>query len=215
MRVLSEEEKKARKREYVLGMYYWYKEHGICVRCKQEQAMPGYVRCPDCIYKDGEKAHQNPKKHDDRYKEKQNKRLRERYHECKKLGLCTRCAKKQAYKGGRFCYECMLKAKRYARQRKQKKSGISGEMHQYWKEQGLCYFCGKPVVEGKKTCEEHYRKCAMSAANMRAKRKVKIDAAAPGTHIGLGVYKNETKKQLAATGKGNADTGSQSKQPDE
>lgn len=29
----------------------WYIEHGICIGCRKESAMPGKQKCPECLYK--------------------------------------------------------------------------------------------------------------------------------------------------------------------
>lgn len=69
-------------------------------------------------------------------------------HEAKTKGLCVICQKKKATYGTK-CYECYIRQKRY-------------DLNKYnndretWRQKGLCYFCGKQPVEGKKVCEAHY-----------------------------------------------------------
>ena len=86
---------------------------------------------------------------EDQYKKRlaYNKRKREL---CVAFGLCRDCLKRDAVKG-KFCLECYLKAQR---RNKKKREGdvIRSERVEY----GLCYFCGKPVIEGKKTCPDCY-----------------------------------------------------------
>ena len=38
-------------RQYTHEMYVWYKDHGICVTCHQQDAIKGRVNCPTCAAK--------------------------------------------------------------------------------------------------------------------------------------------------------------------
>ena len=82
-------------------------------------------------------------------------------------GVCIICQKSRATHGTK-CYECYLRQKRYDR----KKAGI----REAWREKGLCYFCGNPTLQGKKTCIRHYkilnnsiRLCNSSPATLKAR----------------------------------------------
>lgn len=189
-RVLSEEEKKARKRERNIALYNWYKEHGICTHCGKHTAMLNGTMCPDCSYKRSEQQHIWRKKNIDECREKDRIRCKERRLKRKAAGLCTECGKRPPYKGHMSCYECTIKNKaRRRKYRRIKNGGIENLRSQFFRENDLCSFCGKPVVPGKRTCEKHYKMCVESIAYARQVRKQKFDAAASGTHIGLGVYK--------------------------
>lgn len=69
--------------------------------------------------------------------------------EARAKGLCLICRKKKATHGSK-CYEC------YLRQKRHDKAKYDGR-REYWREEGLCYFCGDPCMEGQKTCEKHYQ----------------------------------------------------------
>ena len=38
-------------RQYARESYTWYKAHGVCVTCHQQDAVKGRVRCPGCAAK--------------------------------------------------------------------------------------------------------------------------------------------------------------------
>lgn len=69
--------------------------------------------------------------------------------EAKANGLCMVCRKRKATHGSK-CYEC------YLRQKKYDKAKYHGR-REFWREKGLCYFCGNNCIEGKKVCEKHYK----------------------------------------------------------
>lgn len=48
---MTPEERRAKECAQHRERYYWYKEHGICVSCGQEEAAPGKVRCEECAMK--------------------------------------------------------------------------------------------------------------------------------------------------------------------
>ena len=95
MAALSEEaleRQKARRRE----LRQWYKEHGICERCRGE-TMPGKTLCPDCLRKKRQqtakwrKAHPNAKT--------------EWYMRMKAEGRCVICGE-MARPGLTLCKKC-------------------------------------------------------------------------------------------------------------
>lgn len=147
--------------------YEWYKAHGICPVCGQNDPMPGRIRCADCIYKDGERKYKFLAKETPEEKEKrlarQRKKSKKRYEERKAQGLCVMCGK-PAYKGGVLCYECTIKAKKRDAERWEK-IGIT----KLPKPEGVCLICDKPVKEGFRYCEEHYQKKCITLAKNREK----------------------------------------------
>jgi len=188
-RVLSEEQK-ARKRERDIARYDWYKEHGICVHCGRNTAMINSISCPDCSYKRAEKQRERRQNNIDKCREKDRIRCRERRRKRKAAGLCTNCGKKTPYKSRAYCYECMIKSQAHRRKYLRiKNCGVENLRSQFFRENDLCSFCGKPVIPGKRTCEKHYKMLVESIAYARKMRKQKFDAAASGTYIGLGIYK--------------------------
>ena len=150
--------------------YYWLKEHKICVSCAQADAMPGRVRCPDCLYKSNEASIKRNRQTYSIQKEKIKTKKKEKYRKRKEAGLCVRCGK-LVYKKYAMCYECLIKDRRKVERYRKKKREESGifydDYRQYRLENGLCYFCGKPVVEGKKVCEVHYKQNVEKINKMR------------------------------------------------
>lgn len=81
--------------------------------------------------------------------EKQRAIAKKKRDEARAKGFCIICRKRKATHGSK-CYECYLRQKRYD------KAKYDGR-REYWREEGLCYFCGAPRMEGQKTCEKHYK----------------------------------------------------------
>lgn len=88
---------------------------------------------------------------------------KKRYEERKTQGLYVRCGK-PAYKGGVFCYECKISEKKRDKLRWKKK-----QLAKPPKPEGICHFCDKPVKEGFKVCEEHYKELSNRIAEARKK----------------------------------------------
>lgn len=153
-----------------MSMYHWYKEHGICVDCKEEDAAPGKTRCLNCLSIRAEQRRERESKlspeelaEKNRIKRERGKKLRE-YR--KANGLCDVCGK-PAYKGYSKCYEHYIYYKRYETKRRQKRNKGYTEL-------GLCRICGKPTVEGKKFCAEHleqYREKMRRVQAIRMEKK--------------------------------------------
>ena len=94
--------------------------------------------------------------HED-YRERQKEWHRNNYARLKAAGICVRCRKKPA-EYGVHCYECWLRQMRKAKNR-------YTHGREIWTEEGRCYFCGKPAIPGKKTCEKHYKICCNSISH--------------------------------------------------
>ena len=157
---------------YSYDTYHYYKEHGICIQCHQEDAAPGRTRCLNClsIMAENQRRHRNKLTEEEREeikrkKREQSKALRDYRRE---NGLCLVCGK-PVYKNYSKCYEHYLYFKRIDRERREaKKKGYA--------ELGLCRICGEPTVEGKKFCAYHleqYRE-KMRKANAIKKEKRKL-----------------------------------------
>ena len=93
------------------------------------------------------------------YRKHQAEHKKEIYAKRKAAGLCVKCGKLPA-KYGVFCYECKLYMRKYDR-RKIKQREKRGR--EFWASNGKCFFCGEPVINGKKVCERHYELCCKSA----------------------------------------------------
>lgn len=109
-----------------------------CFECRFDDCVNGSTYSEKSLYKNrSEHARENARAYFKRARDK-----------ARESGLCTTC-KKKPRKYGVMCYECYLRQKRYDRARS------TGE-RQLWKENDLCYYCGDPVVPGKRVCQKHY-----------------------------------------------------------
>lgn len=151
--------------------YHWYKAHGICVDCKQEEAAPGKVRCLNCL---SIRAEQIRKRESELTEEELAEKNRIKREKSQKLrdyrkanGLCDICGK-PVYKNYSKCYEHYIYYKRYETKRRQKKNKGYAEL-------GLCRICGKPTVEGKKFCAEHLEQYREKMKLAQAIRKEKAE----------------------------------------
>lgn len=85
-----------------------------------------------------------------------------RYEYRKTNGLCVKCGKPYLDHRYSMCSICRYKNATQKRIKarnngvKPKQTEISNRLER--KENGYCYFCGKPAVKGKKTCVEHLGK---------------------------------------------------------
>lgn len=120
--------------------YYFYKSHGICVKCGQQEALLNHVHCADCIYKINESANkksQNP--------EVMNRR-REIRKKCrsKKIenGICYSCSE-PVYQGYRKCKKCLQKDRMHSKIRYDQKEKSFKTEKKY--DNRLCFWCGNPV----------------------------------------------------------------------
>lgn len=108
--------------------------------------------CLNCIYddciNDGIYSEKSLYKYrSEEAKQRQKDFQRRKRDEAREKGFCIICRQKPATHGAK-CYDCYLRQKRYD------KAKYNGDRKR-WKEEGLCYFCGKPRVEGKNVCSQH------------------------------------------------------------
>lgn len=152
------------KREYL-------KEIGVC-KCGKEVAI-GFTSCPDCLEKDRQKKEQKRVSNRQEYNEYMKEYRKNQTQKRRAEGLCTRCGKKLTDTSKATCAECRVKM------RKQKNKRNAGKIpRSEWIENGMCYHCGKPVMDGKKVCPECYErnmklleKANASPAGIEAKRQ--------------------------------------------
>ena len=157
--------------------YQWYKSKGICVRCRQDYAQVNQTMCPECGTKSAEYSRKrlknlkaNPEKYL-QYLEKQRIRKKTAYYKAKDAGLCVICRKRKPQINRVSCFECLAYRRKWYREHMRK---IRGDDYvEVWRRQGLnlCYFCAKPVVRGKRTCETHRKMCADRIALYRRKNE--------------------------------------------
>lgn len=89
--------------------YYWYKSHGICVKCKRNDASPNRIMCDECREKWN--AIRREKIKDPEYKKWKKQYNKEHKEKMLENGLCPICGK-PLHQGHKTCYECWFKTER-------------------------------------------------------------------------------------------------------
>lgn len=142
--------------------YYWYKSHGICVKCKKNNASPNRIMCDECREKwNAIRRERNKNPEYKNWKKQYNKEHKEKMLE---NGLCPMCGK-PLYQGHKTCYEHWLKnRKRWKRYEENHRGTIRSQ----WREAGLCLNCGKQRKAGSSFCEYHQ---AMMEKSLEKARK--------------------------------------------
>lgn len=127
---------------------------GICPQCGTNKSAPNRVRCEKCLAKNAESADKHRKISPGNTGHKTYiKNLREKR---KENGLCIWCGKPICSTSTVYCIDCKIKNQR---RNDKRKSGIErSERHEY----GLCYICGKRAVDGKKLCEDCYKRSCVN-----------------------------------------------------
>ena len=121
--------------------YQWFRAHNICVRCQSAAAFVNHIYCADCIPISNEIHRRWQKKNP----EKVRQASKSWYARMKREGRCVRCGRENPDAGiYASCPWCR---------------GKERERWQYRhvaKPPGLCRYCDRPAMPGKKTCTEHY-----------------------------------------------------------
>lgn len=150
-------------------LYEWYKEHGICVRCGQMDAVKGKTKCVTCLEKNAESQRRLREKKSaeelELQAEKNKAYYRERYQKLKEAGLCVNCAKPQVSTSKVYCIDCAIKNQRRNNKRK---CGIERYERKVY---GKCYVCNDPVGKNGNLCDKCY---AMVCANLPTKMNEKL-----------------------------------------
>ena len=156
--------------------YHYYKEHGICVDCHQEEAAKGRTRCLTCLslraeqrQKYNSKLTEEERAERNRIKREKSKALRD-YR--KANGLCDVCGK-PVYKNYSKCYEHYIYYKQYEKKRREKKNKGYAKL-------GLCRICGEPTVGGKKFCAKHLEQYRNKMAYAQEIKMEKLKGGANG-----------------------------------
>ena len=157
---------------YGSDRYYWLKEHGICVMCGNNDAFPGYVKCPECIEKVGlasRRCWANKEKRI-RYNKHGNERKKKLILERKEKGMCPKCGKPVRNEKYIYCARCREK-KNAAR--RAKNSRRPGEHFRDRIEAGVCMYCGSDPVPGYKLCEKclEKRRCINNKFSQKSSEK--------------------------------------------
>ena len=135
--------------------YDYYKSHGICVDCGQDDAKQGHVRCWRCLINRSELAVERKSNWSDERRDLVNKKSNQWWSnarkERKQKGLCPRCGGERKDKSFVTCEKCRIKNNRY----KDKKRRENGVLSNDLRGDGIfCRTCLKPVEhEGDKLCE--------------------------------------------------------------
>ncbi len=155
--------KKATDRE----RYYWYKEHGICVQCRQNNVYSPRSKtlCLQCLEDQKERLKNRKISTEEQYRK--NIHLR-RYRELlKAFGVCPECAKRDVPEGHIYCDICLAK-KRAKNKRKWRENGSLPR--------GLylpttCMICHKEKPDnGRKLCDECYDKSVKALKKAQQKQ---------------------------------------------
>lgn len=105
--------------------YDWYKSHGICPKCRREDAAKGRVYCLNCLDRESLSTMRYRASHDTRDSNKA--KCRERYYRAKEMGLCVRCKHRRAREGKVTCQVCFNKIREkqaiYSRLKRMEKKG--------------------------------------------------------------------------------------------
>ena len=142
----------------------WYRENGICPRCRKNIILGTENVCPECsayAYEITMKSRERlGKEHYNKVHKEWSKRT---HHEMIQKGICTRCRKRKADYGYKTCGICREKERRYKRVKYGKPD--RSERYKY----GLCYFCDNPIKDGYKVCEKHYKMNVEKTKKKKAK----------------------------------------------
>lgn len=125
----------------------WRKQRGYCVECG-DKAVAGETLCSRC--KMNKRDSVKPRTYTPEQVEARRKKDKQRYSNRKINGMCTACGKR-VRTHGTLCGRCYSKVK--IRVEANKNDLSRGEMPEY----GICYCCcKKPVMPGKRVCEDCY-----------------------------------------------------------
>lgn len=127
----------------------YYRKMGKCPYCKVNYIYGDEGYCPECRVMRTEWSTKSRNIHREEYNEKHRKYSKEKYDERKKLGICTRCGKRNVTDRFTTCAICRDKIQR---NKKPKEHKITGRTVT-----GLCFFCSEPAKDGYKVCEKHYQ----------------------------------------------------------
>lgn len=107
--------------------YAYYKAHGICVKCRREDAVKGKVLCRACAERHSAYSKQRyaalseEEKNEYRRKSVENRKLL--VARLKEHGICVQCGKSKARRGFVTCKACAEKMREYKKRMKAKQEG--------------------------------------------------------------------------------------------
>lgn len=106
----------------------WYgtaKELHICPACGKEKAAPGKIHCPNCLDAQAvsqmkKRAKMSPEEWQEMSR-KNGERLKAKYYEAKKNGLCVTCYKNTPVPGKYSCQRCLNRQREYNKRKREVK----------------------------------------------------------------------------------------------
>jgi predicted amidophosphoribosyltransferase len=136
----------------------WYRSHGICPNCGQNDIQKGYTVCLECRFKQHEynKTYRDSLT-DEQLKElkhKKNETQKKQYQQRKAAGICVMCGKNNSGKYVR-CGICRAKLARLKRE-KRYRAGTQMPI-EVLRDGEHCSTCGRPAMPGKRVCERCYK----------------------------------------------------------
>lgn len=137
-----------------------------CIYCRTNKADDGYKSCLQC------RIERRNKKctYSDEAKQKHKQWLKRRRDLLYAFGVCIICGKRDAKQGSHSCDRCIAKS-RMRKEKKRREAGIFGR--DSYTLNGKCYYCGEPVIDGKKTCQKHYEILLQNLLRVSELRKSK------------------------------------------
>lgn len=156
-------------RMYERAAYKMHKDKGVCVKCGKEDAytMVGRALCAECDEIRSVKGKINREKDVESYRTHDKIRAKKRYHDLKTAHRCIVCGKAlPSWWNHVRCPEHHRHVRDWSRNDRRSRGIIS---HTEALEQGKCFLCmKKPAANGKKMCEECYKKSCERLAIARA-----------------------------------------------
>lgn len=96
-------------------LYEWYKEHRICVRCKQVKAIKGKTKCVECTEFERAKSRQYYAEHRQAIRAIQHSGYKRRRAGYISAGMCPCCGKREPREGYKLCEACQASRRDYMR----------------------------------------------------------------------------------------------------
>lgn len=160
--------------------YYWYKENGICVNCRQQKALEGETQCLVCKMDRREKSmnYYRSLTVDEKRKHNLSSAIKKQW--CRENGICYYCYKRPVEKEKKMCSICLAKNRERARKYRLKHGNNSRD---WLSENDVCSFCGSPATYGYRTCPECRERCVKNLPITRDnsdhiwRKKIKADIA--------------------------------------
>lgn len=141
----------------------WYRENGICPRCRKNTLFGDEKECIECRATKYENTiNSRERLGREHYNEVHKEWSKRTHHEMIERGICTRCRKRNADYGYKTCGICRGKIRNYKRIKYRKPD----RRERY--EQGLCYFCDNPIKDRYRVCEKHYQMNVEKARSQNA-----------------------------------------------